>query len=119
MADPITLAPFVPGGADFAKSRELFRSLGFEEEWSNEGYVGFRSGGAKFILQDFNEPSFARNLMIRIEVPDLEAWWAITADRDLTARFPGFRLSPPTDFAWGREVHFIDLAGVCWHVGTP
>jgi len=34
MAAPITLVPFVPGGADFAKSRELFRALGFEEEWS-------------------------------------------------------------------------------------
>jgi hypothetical protein len=21
------------------------------------------------------------------------------------------------EFPWGREVHFIDLAGVCWHVG--
>jgi hypothetical protein len=27
------------------------------------------------------------------------------------------RITPPTDFAWGREVNFIDLAGVCWHVG--
>ena len=69
MADPITLVPFVPGGADFGKSRELFRALGFQEEWSNGGYAGFRSGGAKFILQDFNEPSFASNLMIKIEVP--------------------------------------------------
>jgi hypothetical protein len=36
-----------------------------------------------------------------------------------SARFSGFRLKPPTDFPWGREVHFIDLAGVCWHVGAP
>jgi hypothetical protein len=59
MPDPIRLVPFVPGGSDFAKSREL------------------------------------------------------------PTRFSGFRLKPPTDFPWGREVHFIDLAGVCWHVGTP
>jgi hypothetical protein len=119
MAAPITLVPFVPGGADFAKSRELFRALGFEEEWSNDAYAGFRAGGAKFVLQDFNDPSFASNLMIKIEVPDLEAWWAITSGRDLPTRFSGFKLKPPTDFPWGREVHFIDLAGVCWHVGTP
>jgi hypothetical protein len=31
--------------------------------------------------------------------------------------FPQFRIKPPADFPWGREVNFIDLAGVCWHVG--
>jgi hypothetical protein len=25
-------------------------------------------------------------------------------------------LKPPTDYAWGREVHIIDPGGVCWHV---
>ena len=69
MAEAIALVPFVPGGADFVKSRDLFHELGFKEEWSSGGYVGFRSGGAKFILQDFNEPAFAGNLMIKIEVP--------------------------------------------------
>ena len=59
MADPIALLPFVPGGTDFTKSRDLFRELGFEETWSNDGDVGFRSGGARFVLRDFNEPSFA------------------------------------------------------------
>ncbi len=117
--DPIRLVPFVPGGSDFAKSRELFGELGFEETWSSDGYVGFQSGGAKFILQDLNEPSFASNLMIRIEVQDLEAWWATASAKGLPTRFSGFRLKPPTDFPRGREVHFIDLAGVCWHVGTP
>jgi hypothetical protein len=119
LSDPIALIPFVPGGADFARSRELFGALGFKEEWSADGYAGFRAGGARFILQDFDEPSFASNLMIKIEVPDLDAWWAITSREDLPGRFPGFRLKPPTDFPWGREVHFIDLAGVCWHVGAP
>jgi hypothetical protein len=26
------------------------------------------------------------------------------------------RTKRPTDFPWGREVHIIDPAGVCWHV---
>ena len=47
MVVPITLVPFVPGGPDFAKSRELFGALGFEEEWSSDGYAGFRAGGAR------------------------------------------------------------------------
>ena len=114
----LSLAPFVPGGPDFQKSRELFRELGFEETWASDGYVGFRSGGAHFILQDFDEPAFASNFMVRIDVADLDAWWADIAAKDLAARFPGVKIKPPTDFPWGREVHFIDLAGVCWHVGA-
>jgi len=117
--EPVGLAPFVPGGSDFAKSRALFRELGFEELWSNDGYVGFQQGRAKFILQDFDDASFAGNLMIKIEVLDLDAWWQTVAGKDLSDRFPGLRLRPPTEFPWGREVHFIDLAGVCWHVGLP
>jgi hypothetical protein len=54
--------------------------------------------------------------MATLEVNDLSAWWAETRQANLPERFPGFRIKPPHDFPWGREVHFIDLAGVCWHV---
>lgn len=113
MAEPIGLLPFVPGGRDFGKSREFFKELGFKEVWENDGYVGFELGAAKFILQDFNEPSFANNLMIKIEVQDVEAWWSEVEPKDLAKKFEGCRINPPKDFPWGREVHFIDLAGVC------
>jgi len=118
MIEPVALLPFIPGGADFAKSREVFRELGFKELWANGGYVGLQSGAARFILQDFNEPAFANNLMMRLEVPDLDLWRAETEKKNLPDRFPGFRINPPKDFPWGREVNFIDLAGVCWHVGS-
>ena len=116
---PVGLVPFVPGGSDFASSLALFLEIGFEELWSSEGYVGLQHGDAKFILQDFDKKDFAENLMLKLEVSDLDAWWAEIDAKDLPGRFPGFRVKPPTEFPWGREVHFIDLAGVCWHVGTP
>ncbi len=121
MEDPrvTSLAPFVPSGRDFEASRRLFAELGFEEIWENGGYAGFRNGGAEFILQDFANEAFASNLMIRIEVPDLDRWWAVVAAKQLERVYPGFRIKPPSDFPWGREVHFIDLAGVCWHVAAP
>jgi hypothetical protein len=114
---PSAIIPFVPSGKDFARSRALFRELGFEERWQNGGYAGFGSGGAQFILQDFDNPDFAANLMIRINVPDVDAWWTEMRTKSLPDSFPGVRLGTPKDFPWGREVHFIDLAGVCWHVG--
>jgi len=49
-------------------------------------------------------------------VDDLEGYWSEIAAKDLGGRFPGVRTRPPTDFPWGREVHIVDPAGVCWHV---
>jgi catechol 2,3-dioxygenase-like lactoylglutathione lyase family enzyme len=46
-----SLLPFMPSGSDYQASRRLFADLGFEEVWENNGYAGFRNGGAEFILQ--------------------------------------------------------------------
>jgi hypothetical protein len=110
------LAPFVPSGADYDASRRLFAQLGFTEEWENGGYAGFRNGEARFILQHFDDVAFASNFMVRIAVPDLDAWWEEVSAMHLDKTFAGFRINPPAQFPWGREVNFIDLAGVCWHV---
>jgi hypothetical protein len=117
MHTPTALLPFIPGGADFAKSREQFRELGFVETFDAGDVVGMAWGGAKFILQNFNDKHFAENLMMKLEVPDLDAWWAEVEPKRLADKFPGFRITPPKVVPWGREVCFIDLAGVCWHVG--
>jgi hypothetical protein len=119
MSEPAVLAllPFVPSGHDYEASRRLFADLGFEETWENSGYAGFRHGNARFILQKFDDEQFASNLMIRLDVADLDAWWEAISRKQLETKYPGFRINPPADFPWGREVNFIDLAGVCWHVG--
>lgn len=111
------LRPFVPSGKDFEESRRLFRELGFEEEWAGDGYAGLRNGDARFILQKFDVRSFAENFMVRLDVADLDAWFAAVAAKGLEAKFPGFRISPPVEQPWGREVTFVDPAGVCWLVG--
>jgi len=115
--DALALLPFVPSGADYAASRRLFSELGFEEVWENNGYAGFRNGSAQFILQNFDDEKFASNFMIRINVANLDDWWQAVSQKQLDRKYSGFRINPPADFPWGREVNFIDLAGVCWHVG--
>jgi len=110
--------PFVPSGRDYEASRRLFVDLGFEEAWENDGYAGFRNGNAQFILQRLDDDAFAGSLMIKIIVQDLDTWWQIVSRKKLEKTYTRFQMKPPTDFPWGREVHFIDLAGVCWHVGT-
>jgi len=112
-----SLLPFVPSGKDYEASRRLFADLGFEEVWENNGYAGFRNGAAEFILQRFDDEHFAQNFMVRLNVDDLDRWWAAISQKSLDRAYPGVRLSGPTDYPWGREVNLIDLAGVCWHIG--
>ena len=113
----LSLLPFVPSGADYDGARRLFVELGFEETWESDGLAGFRNGGAQFILQKFDDDAFAGNFMVRLNVANLDAWWEAVSKKSLEKTHPGFRINPPKDFPWGREVNFIDPAGVCWHVG--
>jgi len=110
------LFPFVPSGSDFKTSLAFFAEIGFEPEWTNAGLAGLRFGKAFFILQDIVVPEWQKNQMITVEVDDLEAYWSELEAKSLDTKYAGVTLRPPTDFAWGREIHIIDPAGVCWHV---
>src|SRR5262249_51371020 len=108
-----TLYPFVPSGGHFARSVEFFAALGFEKEWQGSGLARLRFGGACFLLQDIDVLEWQKNQMIVFEVTDLDAYWAELKAKDLETAFPGVKFKEPTEFPWGREVHVIDLAGVC------
>lgn len=110
------LYPFVPSGRDFDVALDFFAELGFEKQWQHDGLAGLRFGGAYFMLQSIDVPEWQKNQMLTLEVSDLDAYWSEVDAKDLAARFSGVRMKAPTDFPWGREVHIIDPAGVCWHV---
>jgi hypothetical protein len=110
------LYPFVPSGPAFETSIAFFLELGFSKEWQQDGLAGLRFGGAYFMLQQIDVPEWQRNQMIVLEVDDLDGWWSLTEAKKLGDKFAGVRMNPPKDFPWGREVHLIDPAGVCWHV---
>lgn len=116
MTTPVALLPFVPSGADFQLALDFFADLGFAVQWRNGGVAGLRHGGAAFILQDIDIPEWQKNQMHVLEVDDLEAYWLKIAEKGLDARYAGVRVKEPTDYPWGREVHIVDPAGVCWHV---
>jgi hypothetical protein len=111
-----SLEPFVPSGPDFEGSKQLFLNLGFTINWDAGDYIGFQRDGCKFILQKFSNKEFAENFMVRVAVDDLDEFWKEIEQKDLPAKF-GVRIKEPTQLPYGREVHMIDLAGVCWHFG--
>lgn len=109
-----SIKPFIPSGKDFEKSKELFLAFGFELMWESDGYVGFQKDSVSFILQNYENKELAENLMIQIEVEDLDGFWNELVKKELDKNFK-VKLREPTNFPYGREVHFIDIAGVCWH----
>lgn len=110
------LQPFVPSGPHFETALAFFAAVGFEVTWRDGDYAGLRRDDAAFILQRIDQPQWAQNQMLVLEVADLDAAWTELSAAGLERRFPGVRLRPPTEFAWGREIHLIDPAGVCWHL---
>jgi hypothetical protein len=110
------LHPFVPSGPDFALALAFFAELGFETAWRDGGLAGMRYGKAFFFLQEIDVPEWQKNQMLTLEVSDLDTYWDEIARKDLATKYSGVRTRPPTDFPWGREVHIVDPAGVCWHI---
>ncbi len=109
------LIPFVPSGPDFEKALAFFADLGFETAWRNGDIAGLRFGGAYFMLQNIHVQVWQENQMHVVEVDDLDLYWSEIDALDLPAKYPGVRTKAPTEFPWGRDVHIIDPAGVCWH----
>ena len=110
------LYPFVPSGSDFARSLAFFAELGFETQWRHGGLAGLSYGAAFFFLQEIDVPEWQNNQMLTLEVDDLDRYWTEIEAKDLAHRFSSVRLKGPTDYPWGREVHIVDPAGVCWHI---
>lgn len=110
----LSLEPFVPSGSNFESSKQLFLELGFTINWDAGDYIGFERDGCKFILQKYNNPEFAQNLMLSVRVSNVEEFWKAVNEKQLPEKF-GIRVGKPTLQPYGKEVNIIDVAGVCWH----
>lgn len=110
----LSIQAFVPSGPDFKKSVAFFEALGFRVDWDEGGYVGFEKDSCRFILQDYDNASFAQNLMLTIRVSDAAAFRAMVLEKRLPQTF-GIKIGEVTQEPYGKEVNIIDIAGVCWH----
>jgi hypothetical protein len=110
----LSLEPFVPSGNNFEGSKQFFQELGFNINWNAGDYIGFERDGCKFILQKFDNKTFAENFMISVAINNAEEFWKEVNAKQLPQKF-GIRVGKPTQMPYGKEVNIIDPAGVCWH----
>ena len=110
------LRTFLPA-KDFAKSREFYGVLGFEQVWSSDKLALFKLGRVSFFVQDYFVKDWAENMMLDLRVGDVQAYWSYLKGLDLPGRFPGVRVSAPQDdLATGiRRGNLCDPCGVLWH----
>lgn len=110
----ISLSPFIPSGPDFESSKKLFMEIGFELIWDAGDYAGFKKDQCSFILQRYNNRTFAENFMISVAIDDVNAFREEIKSKLLEENF-GIRIGNVVEQPYGKEVNLIDIAGVCWH----
>jgi hypothetical protein len=110
----LSLEPFVPSGDNFEGSKQLFVELGFRINWDADDYVGFERDGCRFILQKFDNRSFAENFMLSVGVSNVDEFRKEVLEKELPEKF-GIRIGEISNMPYGKEVNIIDIAGVCWH----
>jgi len=74
--DFLSLEPFIPSGKDFQKSKLLFQELGFSITWEEDNLIGFQNGNCKFILQQYDNETFAQNLMLAVKIENMNIFWS-------------------------------------------
>jgi catechol 2,3-dioxygenase-like lactoylglutathione lyase family enzyme len=113
---PLSIRPFI-GAKDFKLSANFYRHLGFEQVVLSDNMYLFKKETIAFYLQDAFVKDWIDNTMIFIEVADADQYWHSLDALQVTAKFPGTRLSTVKQFDWGKECYLHDPSGILWHFG--
>lgn len=111
-----SIRPFI-GAKNYGLSRNFYRDLGFEERILSPGMSYFKTEGIGFYLQDAYVKDWIDNSMIFLEVDDVARYYDELRALDLTAKYPGVRLTPIKKYEWGQECFLHDPSGILWHFG--
>ena len=108
---------FIPAGRHYERSIELYKEIGFTVAVHSPSFTALKIDDCGFILQNYQNEWALGNFMMVLEVENLDDWWTKLSSLDLENRYEGVKVKAPEMYPWGkREIHFIDLTGVLWHI---
>lgn len=112
------LRAFIPA-LDFERSKQFYQELGFTMDWEAGELAYFHfEGQCCFLLQDFNQPTFATNFMMHMVVEDVDAWLQRVHESGVAEKY-GVRVGAIESQPWGmRDFVLYDPAGVLWRIGA-
>jgi hypothetical protein len=106
----LSIEAFVPSGSNFEGLKQLFLELGFCINWDQGDYIGFQKDECRFILQKFNMPQFAENLMLSVKVTNVAGFRDMIIEKGLPEKY-GIRINEIQQQPYGKELNMIDIAG--------
>jgi catechol 2,3-dioxygenase-like lactoylglutathione lyase family enzyme len=112
-----SIRPFI-GARDYDASRRFYQALGFEETVLSPAMSVFEvNDTVGFYLQNAYVKDWVDNTMIFLEVDDVRSYFQELQALGLPDQYPGVRLIPVREEAWGRECFLHDPSGILWHIG--
>lgn len=112
----ISIRPFI-GAKNFEISRNFYRDLGFAESILFHNMSYFSKDELGFYLQDAYIKDWVDNSMIFMEVDDADRCLKDLQSLNLSSKYEGVKLTPVSEFDWGKECYLHDPSGILWHFG--
>jgi len=111
----IELKAFVPA-KDFELSKRFYQDVGFTLASDTEGVAYLHHGEVSFLLQNFYEESFAKNLMMHLLVEDVQSWWDRLQQVGISEKY-GVTIGNIELQPWAmRDFVLFDPSGVLWRI---
>lgn len=112
------MIPYIQGGQDFDRAILFYtETLGFQQTWRSMDMAIMQRDQVEIFLQNFADLHAAQQTQFRVEVSDVDAYYAEVKasgilDYTVDVTQPG--ITPLSDTLWDtREFSVRDWAGVC------
>lgn len=105
------LVVYVPA-QDFEVSKAFYSALGFELTEGFGDTTDCRLGGAVFRLQNYYVKDWANNFMIKLDVDDVDAWYAHIKRVLDQGHYGSARMAKPEMVGDTKVLHVVDPSGV-------
>ena len=111
----VEIKSFVPA-KNFELSKQFYTELGFYIPYCDESTAVMRLGACGFLLQNFYLAEHASNTMMHLQVENLDDWWLMILNKNITARF-NVQTTQPEIQPWAMvDFTLTDPSGVVWRI---